>query len=176
MVTSVISNGTDGPSKFDISDSVYVQCQDTFDIYPATIAIPPTTKTKFYTVELDDGTSKDVLPQNIYTKDTVPASGKPSISMGFFRPQWLKRDQKVTLLQNDIYQQGYLDLNDNNLWEFVKRDANGTIISCSDLSDIQYSWKMRMQENTFDVGWTDNLAHRVFGIGQHVSASNLHFK
>jgi len=33
-----------------------------------------------------------------------------------------------------------------------------------------------MQENTFDVGWTDNLAHRVFGIGRHVSASNLHFK
>ena len=35
---------------------------------------------------------------------------------------------------------------------------------------------MRMQENTFDVGWTDNLTHRVFGIGRHVSASNLHFE
>ena len=33
-----------------------------------------------------------------------------------------------------------------------------------------------MQENTFDMGWTDNLAHRVFWIGRHVSASNLHFE
>ena len=32
-----------------------------------------------------------------------------------------------------------------------------------------------MQENIFDVGWSDNLAHRVFEIGQHVSASNLQF-
>ena len=128
LVTSVISNGTDGQFKFDIGDSVYVQCQNTFDIYPVTIAIPPTSNTKFYTVKLDDCTSKNVLPQNIYIKDTVPASGKPSVSMGFFCPHWLKQDQKVTLLQSDVYQQGYLDLNDDNLWEFVKRDTNGTII------------------------------------------------
>ena len=32
-----------------------------------------------------------------------------------------------------------------------------------------------MQENTFDVGWSDNFAHRVFGSGRHVSATNLHF-
>ena len=90
LVTSVISNGNDGPSKFDIDESVFVQCQDTFDIFPATITMPPTSQTKCYTVELDDGTNMDVLPKDIYTEDTVPASGKPSISMGFFCPKWLK--------------------------------------------------------------------------------------
>ena len=134
LVTSVISNGNDGPSKFDIDESVFVQCQDTFDIFPATITMPPTSQTKCYTVELDDGTHMDVLPKDIYTEDTVPASGKPSISMGFFRPEWLKRDQKVTLLQNDVYKQGFLDLNDNNLWEFVT--CNGNVTSRVNLLDL----------------------------------------
>ena len=87
----------------------------------------------------------------------------------------MKRDQKVTLLQNDVYKQGFLDLNDNNLWEFVTCDTDGNITSRADLLDLQYSWKMRMQENTFDVGWSNNFAHRVFGTGRHVSATNLHF-
>ena len=63
---------------------------------------------------------------------------------------------------------------DHNLWEFVTRDKDGNITFRADLSDIQYSWKMRMQENTFDIGWQDNFAHRVFGFGRHVSATNLH--
>ena len=32
---------------------------------------------------------------------------------------------------------------------------------------------MRLQENTFDIGWQE-CAKRVFGIGQHVSATGLH--
>ena len=32
---------------------------------------------------------------------------------------------------------------------------------------------MRMQENTFDIGWQE-CARRVFGTGRHVSAANLH--
>ena len=86
----------------------------------------------------------DVLLKDIYTKDTVPAFGKPSVLMGFFCPEWLKRDQKVTLLQNDVYKQGFLDLNDHNLWEFVTRDTNGNVKSCANLLDLQYTWKMRM--------------------------------
>ena len=33
---------------------------------------------------------------------------------------------------------------------------------------------MRIKENTFDIGWTFDLAHRVHGIGRHVSATDLH--
>ena len=32
---------------------------------------------------------------------------------------------------------------------------------------------MRMQENTFDIGWNFDMAHHVYGIGRHVSATNL---
>ena len=93
--------------------------------------------------------------------------------MGFFCPDWLQRDQKITLLHDNAYKQGYLNINDDNLWEFVMRDKEGQITFHTDLSDIQYSWKMQMQENSFDMGWQDNLAHQVFGIGQHISAANL---
>ena len=55
LVTSVILNGNDGPSKFDIDKSIFVQCQDMFDIFPAKIPMPPTGQTKCYTVKLDDG-------------------------------------------------------------------------------------------------------------------------
>ena len=61
----------------------------------------------------------------------------------------------------------------NGLWEFVTYDADGRISSTSSLSDLQYTWKMRMQENTFDIGWNFEMAHRVYGIGRHVSATNL---
>ena len=32
---------------------------------------------------------------------------------------------------------------------------------------------MRMQENTFDIGWNFEMEHHVYGIGCHVSATNL---
>ena len=38
---------------------------------------------------------------------------------------------------------------------------------------LQYSWKMRMQENTFDIGCQENIANRIYGSGRHVSATNL---
>ena len=33
---------------------------------------------------------------------------------------------------------------------------------------------MRIQENTFSIGWDDDKARRIFRRGQHVSAVNLH--
>ena len=30
-----------------------------------------------------------------------------------------------------------------------------------------------MQENTFNIGWQENIAQRIFGTDRHVSASNL---
>jgi hypothetical protein len=46
-----------------------------------------------------------------------------------------------------------LSLSKDNLWEFVTRDSEGNIEDNIDIRDIQHSWKMRMQENTFDIGW-----------------------
>ena len=155
----VLSNGEDGPLKFEIGENVYVQDQETWDIFEATIVTPPTKLTPHYTVQLQDGTREDVDLKDIYTEYNVPSSGKPSVSMGFFCPDWLQRDQKVTLLHDNVYKQGYLNINNDNLWEFVMRDKEGRITFNANLSDIQYSWKMQMQENSFDVGWQDNLAH-----------------
>ena len=30
-----------------------------------------------------------------------------------------------------------------------------------------------MQENTFDIGWQENIARCIFGTGRHISATNL---
>ena len=56
---------------------------------------------------------------------------------------------------------------------FVSRDTDGRIVFIPSLSNIQYSWKMRMLENMFDIGWQD-CARQVFGIGKHISAANFH--
>ena len=47
-----------------------------------------------------------------------------------------------------------------------------TITTHIDLRDLQYSWKMRILENTFAIGWDNEMARRVFNCG-HVSAVNL---
>ena len=56
----------------------------------------------------------------------------------------MEQDQKVTLLNDDVYKHGYLNINDHQLWEFVSRDTERQITFYYNLSDIQYSWKMRM--------------------------------
>ena len=76
-------------------------------------------------------------------------------------------------MHDEVYKQGYLDINKDNIWEFVSRDTDGRITFTYNIPDIQHSWKMRMQENTFDIGWQENIARRIFGTGRHVSASNL---
>ena len=105
----------------------------------------------------------------------VPTSGEPTTSMVFFCPNWLKQGQKATLLHDNIYKHGYLNLDKENLWEFVTCDAENCITSKIEIADLQYSWKMQMQENTFDVGWEDYCARRIFGNIIFVSAAHLHF-
>ena len=137
--------------------------------------MPLTTKNKFYTIELSDDSLIHNVPQlNVYDENNVPSTSKPSDSLGFFHPDWLKQNQKVSILHDEVCKQGYLNINKDNLWEFVSQNPDGQITTFThDMSDIQYSWKMRMQENTFDVGWQENIACYIFGTGQHVLATNL---
>ena len=137
--------------KDDFEIDSYVRCKDTF-------------------VVMGDGTE---IPVVGYGVSRIKMDGRTSSMLNFFKPEWLKRDQKVTLLHHEEYLHGYLSLSKDNLWEFVTRDKEGQITSTVDLCDIQYSWKMRMQENTFDVGWSFDVARRVFGHSRHVSAQSL---
>ena len=89
-------------------------------------------------------------------------SRKPTMSMGFFCSDWLKQGQKVTFLHNNIHKQGYLNLDKDNLWEFVTRDTDDNIISHIELANLQYSLKIQIQENTFNIGWEDNCTCCVF--------------
>ena len=76
-------------------------------------------------------------------------------------------------MHDEVYKQGYLNINKNNLWEFVSCNPDGQITFTYDLSDIQYTWKIRMQKNTFNIGWQENIDRHIFGTGRHVSATNL---
>ena len=173
LTTSVISNSS-SPTKFDIHEKVYIQCQESYDILEATVVTPPTSKSNYYTVKLDDSSNLDVQQEHMFTEHNIPASGKPSLALDFLRPKWLKQDQPVTMLLEDVYRQGYLSIGTRNTWEFVTRDREGKIIMSADIADIAYSWKHRLQENTFDIGWQDDIARRVVGWGRHVSAAHLH--
>ena len=77
------------------------------------------------------------------------------------------------ILHDDLFKQGYVNINKDNILEFVPRDPDGKITFTHSLFDIQYSWKMRIQENTFDMCWL-KCARRVYGTGRHVSVVGLH--
>ena len=49
----------------------------------------------------------------------------------------MKQDQKIALLHDEIYKQGYLNINKDNIFEFVPQDAEGRITFTYDLVDIQ---------------------------------------
>ena len=67
MITSVLSEKSDTPMKFSIGDKVFVQDNDTYDILEGTVVMPPTTKSKFYTIKLsDDDSLHDASQLNVY--------------------------------------------------------------------------------------------------------------
>ena len=51
-----------------------------------------------------------VVPSDLYRANNVTTAGKLSTSFGFFRPDWMKQGQKVMLLHNDVYKQGFLNI------------------------------------------------------------------
>ena len=87
LVTSVLSNKDDKHVKFDIDERVFIQCQKSYDILEGTIVTPPTSKSNFYTVRINNGEQMNVTTKDIYAEHTVPASGKPSVLLGFFPPK-----------------------------------------------------------------------------------------
>ena len=171
LIMSVLLDGNTTPPKFNIGDATFIQCQETFDIIDVSVTMVPTSKTKKYAVQLWDNSTMNIDPDHIFDENTTPAIGTPSMSLSFFRPKWMKQDQKITILKDNVYKKGHLNINKDGLWEFVTYDADGRINYTSSLSDLQYTWKMRTQENTFDLGWNFDMSHCVYGIGRHVSAT-----
>ena len=70
----------------------------------------------------------------------MPASGMSSQTLNFFQPQWLKQGQKVMLLVDEEYKQGYLSINSKGFGEFITRGNNGSITNKFDIWDIQCSY------------------------------------
>ena len=73
--------------KFDIDERVFIQCQESYDILEGTTVTPPTSKSNLYTVRMNDGDEMNIKTKDIYTEHTVPASRKPSVSLGLFAPK-----------------------------------------------------------------------------------------
>ena len=53
--------------KFDIDERVFIQCQESYDRLEGTIVAPPTSKSNFYTVRMNDGEEMNVETKDIYT-------------------------------------------------------------------------------------------------------------
>ena len=113
---SVLSGKDDTPTKFSICERAFMQDNKMYDILEGTLTMPPTKQTKYYTVTLvDDSLVHDVAPFNLYGSNEVLSVGKPSTSLGYFRPDWMKQGQKVMLLNDDVYKQGFLNINKNSM-------------------------------------------------------------
>lgn len=88
----------------------------------------------------------NVDTKDIYKEHTVPASGKPSILLGFFASAWLKQDQKGTRLHRDAYRRAYFSIEKENLQIFVVQDQHGSDIVTVWIANIAYdleTWDTR---------------------------------
>ena len=47
----------------------------------------------------------------------------------------------MTLLYDDLYKRGYLELDADNDWEFITPTMEGRIVEAIPLLDLAYSWK-----------------------------------
>ena len=153
LTTSVWSvTRADTPSKFDIGEVVYILTASK-DVVSGIVETPPTTLSTWYTIRLENGETMVADPNDIYTEYNVPATGSPSETLGFFTPDWLQQDAKVTILHEDKYVRGYMQLDDDSFWEFVTRGTDGKVQLGIPLPDLAYSWKSRLQENILQLGW-----------------------
>ena len=60
----------------------------------------------------------------------------------------MKKDQKVTILKDDVYKKRHLNINKDGFWEFIAYDVDGRISYTSSLLDLQYTRKVRMHDKT----------------------------
>ena len=61
--------------KINIGEKVFIQNSEIYDIFEGTVIMSPTTKSKFYTIELsDDSLVHDVPPSNVYDENSRQAS------------------------------------------------------------------------------------------------------
>jgi hypothetical protein len=111
--------------------------QITFSDSPDTLEVPPTQLTApdqpvFPLVAADSDSS---------TNDTVPSL-----------PEWIQDDSKVTLLLDGSRRRGALVSTDSG-WTFQQRTASGQITFELNLADLPVTWKDRLAEGTFELGW-----------------------
>ena len=174
LTTSVLSsNRTDTPNKFEVGEQVFVSDEETQDVCTGVVQTPPTSKSPWYTVQLESKALVNVSPNCIYSEFDVPSGGNPSNTLGFFTPEWLCQDSKITFLDDGTYKQGYLNLDADNFWELVTRGHDGKVTSQVSVPDLNYSWKSRLQENTLRLGWEEDTSSKLYGHGRHVSAGTL---
>ena len=64
-------------------------------------------------------------------------------------------------------------MDDNTFWQFMTRGKNGQITMKNPLKELEYLWKMCLQEKTFEVRWQNGIARQIHGFGQHVLAASL---
>ena len=75
------------------------------------VTMVPTSKTKKYTVLLQNNSTRNFDPDHIFDEHNTPALGKPSVSLVFCRSKRMKQDQKFIILKNDVYKKGHLNIN-----------------------------------------------------------------
>jgi len=92
-----------------------VKTNGTDNIEKGTIIAFRTSTTPKYSILLENGKPINAEPNDILPEGTSPDI-TPSIALGFFTPDWLKQDYKVTLLHKDKYKRGYLILDADNDW------------------------------------------------------------
>ena len=62
-------------------------------------------------------------------------------------------DAKATLEIDDVYCRGFLNMDSANDWVFEIQAKSGAVVDSHHLPDLPFSWRNRIQEESFSPGW-----------------------
>ena len=86
-------------------------------------------------------------------------------------PEFLRMEAKATLEIDGVYRRGFLNMDAANDWVFEIRAKSGAVVDSHPLPDLPYSWRNRIQEESFSPGWqTLTTFERCEGTAFFVSA------
>jgi hypothetical protein len=161
----------DAPTKHVVGDTVFIRENE--DILEGTVAATPTRLSNWYSINVEGHEDPfHIDEEDVFRSDEyIGGTDVPELTPA--TPSWMTQDAKITLLRDDTFRRGFLHLDSDNDWEFVRRDGTGRIVDSFPLPDLPLTWRYRMVEGSLSLGWQENVALRAVGTARHVSATGL---
>jgi hypothetical protein len=174
QISPMVLRGGKNSTKEPFPPGSNVQVEQDNEYYPGTIhSVPIEPNLPYYQVTFANSPDRVEIPlSRLSAPDEpvfplIPEDSAENSHQDFpVLPTWIEDNTHVTLLQDGSRRRGTLSSTDAG-WIFQQRTASGRITYQLDLADLPVTWKDRMSEGTFQLGWQES--ERAY----HVSAKGL---